>query len=256
MIVVEDIEIGFEGHAVLKGLNLKVTKGETYVIMGTSGSGKSVLLKVILGILCPTKGRVLIDDIDVTCDRKDYIFHPEIRIGMLFQGGALFDSMNVGENVAFYLKEHLDPVTHKRLSKKEIKERVEEALGLVSLSGIEEKLPSELSGGMRKRVALARSICYNPDYIFYDEPTTGLDPLTAQTISELIVELQEKLNATSLVVTHDIASSLYVADRIGLLINGEIAIEGTPMEFINTDHPTINFFNEQTGGNRDLVRVK
>lgn len=228
---------------VLKGLSLDIFDGETLVILGRSGVGKSVLLRQIIGLEVPDEGYVEIDGKKVTeltrqAARKG-LKSTVKPIGMLFQSSALFDSLNVSENTAFYLRQHK---TH--LSESEIKENVEKALAMVGLEGTEKKLPSELSGGMRKRAALARLIVYRPEIILYDEPTTGLDPITAMQINELINQTKKELNATSIVVTHDIRSALEVGDRIAFHNDGKIVQIAPKAEFLQIDDPILkDFFN-------------
>ncbi len=225
---------------VLAGLDLDIVPGETLVVLGPSGIGKSVLLKHIIGICEPDQGSVEIDGIAMSSlDVQDSgtIVH---RMGMLFQGGALFDSMNVEQNTAFHLKQHGHP-DGIPYSAKEITERVTQALEMVGLAGTEKKMPSELSGGMRKRAALARLIVYRPSIILYDEPTTGLDPIIAMQINELIVKTQKELKATSIVVTHDMFSALYVGNRLSLMRDGKIAHIAEPDAFLKIDDPLITF---------------
>lgn len=226
----------FGGHVVLNRLNLKVVKGETLVIIGRSGCGKSVLLKHFIGILKPEQGDVLVDDLNVaTLSTKD-LNHLRMRFGMLFQASALFDSMTVGENVGFALIEHTS------LSEKAIQQRVEESLELVGLKGIQDLKPAELSGGMKKRVALARAICMQPEILLYDEPTTGLDPIMADAINDLIIELHDKLKVTSVAVTHDMVSAYKIATRIAMMYQGQIIHIGTPGEIRNSPNPVIKQF--------------
>jgi phospholipid/cholesterol/gamma-HCH transport system ATP-binding protein len=206
------------------------------VIIGRSGCGKSVLLKLITGLLKPDSGIIKIDGVDVEQLSEKDIKKIRMKIGFVFQGGALFDSLSVGQNVGFSLLEH----TH--LEAKIIHEMVEDALSLVGLGGIEELMPSELSGGMKKRVALARAICTKPQILFYDEPTTGVDPITAANINVLIKNLHDKLKVTSVVVTHDMNSAYMVADRIAMLYQGKVIAEGTPQQIQNTDHPIVHQF--------------
>jgi len=231
MIKIRDLCKQFGKHRVLNNLSLDIQKGETLVILGRSGTGKSVLLKHIIGILAPDSGTIVNET-------------PSIQMGMLFQGAALFDSMTVGENAAFFLNEHGDLERGEKFAPDEIESKVTSALGMVGLAGTEHKMPSELSGGMRKRAALARLIVYAPKVLLYDEPTTGLDPITAMQINELIVKTQGELQATSIVVTHDILSALYVADRLALMDEGKIAYIDTPENFLKIDHPIINFLKK------------
>lgn len=235
-IKIENIYKSFNSHNVLDGLNLKIEKGTTWVIIGRSGCGKSVLLKHIMGLLKPDSGKIFINDKDISMLNEEEMDQLRLNMGMVFQGGAIFDSMSVGENVGFGLIEH----TH--LSKAEISRRVEESLVMVDLGGIENLMPSELSGGMKKRVALARAICIKPDIILYDEPTTGVDPITADSINELIRGLHDKLEVTSIVVTHDMKSAYRIADRIAMLYHGKIIAEGSAQEIQNMDHPVVHQF--------------
>jgi len=226
----------FNGHKVLDNLNLNIHTGETIVIIGRSGCGKSVLLKHIIGLLRPDSGQVLIDNKDVTKMDEKELGSVRMKFGMLFQGAALFDSLSVFENVAFGMIEHMN------VSKSEMAKRVKESLALVGLKGIEDKKPAELSGGMKKRVGLARAICIRPHHVLYDEPTTGLDPIMADSINDLIVELHNKLKVTSIAVTHDMVSAYKIADRIAMLYNGKIIAVGTPEEIKNTKDPIVKQF--------------
>lgn len=229
---------------VLKGLNLDVSEGEILVIMGRSGVGKSVLLRHIIGIEKPDDGVIDVGGICISALKQNELYKAVKNMGMLFQGSALFDSMNVEQNTAFYLKQHGNPVTGKPYEEKEIEDRVLSALSMVGLAGTEKKMPSDLSGGMRKRAGLARLIVYRPSILLYDEPTTGLDPITAEQISELIVQTQKELKGTSIVVTHDLASALHIADRIALHQDGQIVHIDTPERFMQIDDPTIHFLHE------------
>lgn len=226
---------------VMAGMDLDVQTGETLVVLGPSGIGKSVLLKHIIGILKPDSGTIDIDNVRISDLSGAELYASLSNMGMLFQGGALFDSMNVEENIAFYLRQHGDPKTGKRYLESEINDRVCHALEMVGLAGTQKKMPSELSGGMRKRAALARVIVYRPQIVLYDEPTTGLDPIIAMQINELIVKTQEELKATSIVVTHDMFSALYVGNRLALIRDGKIAHMDTPDRFIQIDDPLIKF---------------
>ncbi len=236
MIEIVDLHKSFGAHTVLGGIDLKIETGETMVIIGRSGCGKSVLLKHIMGIMKPDSGKILIDGVNVFDVSNDEINHFRMQIGMLFQGAALFDSLTVRENVGFSLDEH----TH--LPANEIDRRVKEKLRLVGLSGIEDLMPAELSGGMKKRVGLARAICTEPKIILYDEPTTGLDPIMADAINDLILRMQQRLRITSIVVTHDMTSAYKVGTRIAMLYNGKIVGLGTPNEVRSSEDPLIQQF--------------
>lgn len=237
MIEIKDLICSFNERKVLDGLNLTIEKGTTCVIIGRSGCGKSVTLKHIMGILIPERGDVFVDGKDVSQLPQDELNKLRLRMGMVFQGGALFDSLTVGENVGFGLIEHGVKIPHK-----ELLERIEESLCLVGLCGIANLMPSALSGGMKKRVALARAICIKPEVILYDEPTTGIDPITAASINELIKSLHDKLKVTSIVVTHDMKSAYQVGDKISMLYQGKIIAEGTPDEIQNSAHPVVHQF--------------
>lgn len=236
IIEIKGISKSFNSHRVLKNLNLEVKRGSTLVVIGRSGCGKSVMLKHIVRLIQPDCGKVFVDGQDIWKINERDIFNLRKRMNMVFQGGALFDSLTVGENVGFEL------IEHNSISESEIFDRVEEALSLVGLSGISNLTPSELSGGMKKRVALARAICTNPEILLYDEPTTGVDPITADSINELIVSLHDKLKVTSIAVTHDMKSAYKIADRIAMLYQGQIIAEGTPSEIQNTNHPIVHQF--------------
>jgi phospholipid/cholesterol/gamma-HCH transport system ATP-binding protein len=237
LIEFRDLHKAFGDKQVLRGVNLLVNRGETQVIMGSSGSGKSVLLSMLVGLLTPDSGQVLLDGEDVTAFRTiEEWSRVWLRTGFLFQGAALFDSMNVGENVGFPLRQHA------QLSEAEITARVAEVLSWIELEGIEQKMPSELSGGMQKRVGLARAIVLQPEIVVYDEPTTGLDPLTSDTISELIRRLQRERQMTSIVVTHDVRCAFLVADRIAMLDEGKILVEGTLDEIKQSEQPKLRAF--------------
>lgn len=236
MIEIKGVSKTFNTHKVLDNVNLTIEKGSTCVIIGRSGCGKSVLLKHIVGILKPDKGKVFVDGLDLDRLNDKELDKLRLRIGLVFQGGALFDSLTVGENVGFGL------IEHNKISRKELLERIEEALCVVELCGIVNLMPSELSGGMKKRVALARAICIKPDILLYDEPTTGVDPITADSINELIRTLHDKLKVTSIVVTHDMKSAYRIADRIAMLYQGKIIAEGTAEEIQDSEHPIVHQF--------------
>lgn len=237
MIVVKDLWKGYGSLQVLKGLSLEIDEGKTLVILGRSGVGKSVLLRQILGIELPDKGYVEVHNMRISTMSQSQRYEAVKSMGMLFQSSALFDSMTVGENVAFYLRQH-----EKRLPEKELLNRVEEALTMVNLAGMQSKMPSDLSGGMRKRAALARLVVYRPKIILYDEPTTGLDPITSHQINELIIHTQQDLKATSIVVTHDIKSATEVGDILAFHHEGKIYKIAPKKEFLNTDDPIIQTF--------------
>lgn len=244
VIKIQDLYKRFKKVKVLSGLNLNIEKGETVVILGPSGVGKSVLLKHIIGLAKPDRGTVEVDGVNITGLEGSKLLHAIKKMGMLFQGAALFDSMTIAENTSFYLTEHFDPSLGKKASKSEIRDRVDAALKMVGLDGTQDKLPNELSGGMRKRAGLARLIVYRPEILLYDEPTTGLDPITSMQINELLVQTQNELKATSIVVTHDINSALYVGDRLALLRDGLISHIGDPETFIKIDDPIIEFLRK------------
>ncbi len=236
MIEIVNLTKYFNGNLVLDNLNLNIASGKTLVIIGRSGCGKSVLLKHVVGILRPTSGQVIIEGVDIDRLEGKELRDFRMQFGMLFQGAALFDSLTVGENVGFALYEHSD------LPKSQIEKRISECLNMVGLNGIEHLKPAELSGGMRKRVGLARAICVNPKIILYDEPTTGLDPIMADAINDLIIDIKKKLNMTSIVVTHDMTSAYKIADKIAMLYHGKIIGFGTPDEIKNTTSPIIRQF--------------
>ena len=226
----------FNGRQVLNNINLEVQSGETMAIIGGSGSGKSTLLKLMIGLIHPTSGKILIDGQDIAAMNDDELDEVRLKMGMVFQYSALFDSMSVGENVAFGLRERMD------YSEEMIQAIVKEKLELVGLPGREDFMPGELSGGMKKRVSLARAIAVNPDIIFYDEPSSGLDPIMSGKIDELIIETQRKLKVTSLVVTHDMVSACTISDRIAMIYEGEMIAVDTPEAIMNSTDPRIKNF--------------
>lgn len=229
---------------VLAGLDLDVQNGETLVILGRSGMGKSVLLKHIIGISKPDEGTIEINGTLISELSGADLYKAIIDMGMLFQGAALFDSMTVEENTAFFLQEHGNLKEGRKYTQSEINTLVDQALDMVGLAGTQKKMPSELSGGMRKRAGLARLIVYRPSLLLYDEPTTGLDPITSMHINELIVKTQKELKATSIVVTHDILSALCVGDRLALIKDGKIAHIADPDTFLKIDDPVIEFLRK------------
>lgn len=247
-IVAHDLWKKYDGVDVLRGLNLEVFEGETVVILGRSGVGKSVLLRQLLGLEVPDKGYVEINGERISDMRQGKRYRVAKNMGMLFQNSALFDSMTVGENAAFYLRQHMP-----FMKEKEVKERVANALEIVHLQGIENKLPGDLSGGMRKRVALARLIVYEPKIVLYDEPTSGLDPITAMQINDFIKSAQQKLQATSIVVTHDIRSALEVGDRLAFHDEGKIMQIAPKDEFLRLKDPLLKSFFENAMISDDIL---
>ena len=242
MIEIKNLHKQFEDNYVLKGVNLTIKEGETLAIIGRSGCGKSVLLKHIVGLLFPDEGSVFIEGKNINEMNTQELYVVRRRFGYLFQGSALFDSMTVEENVWLPLTENNDQFT-----RTEIDNIVEEKLELVGLPGTQKLKPSELSGGMKKRVGLARALVTNPDYILYDEPTTGLDPIMSDSIDGLIKHLNEKLNVTSIVVTHDMFSVKNVAEKISMMHEGKIYFSGTPQEIIDSEDTVIKEFIGRTG---------
>jgi phospholipid/cholesterol/gamma-HCH transport system ATP-binding protein len=236
MIKLADLRKSFGKQKVLDGLDLEIEAGMTTVIIGRSGGGKSVLLKHIIGLLRPDSGEVLIDGVDITKLGDRHLNEIRKKFGMLFQEAALFDSMTVGENIAFPLREHT------RMKEREIRETVADRLHAVGLTGVEGKMPSELSGGMRKRVGLARAIAMHPQIVLFDEPTTGLDPVMTEAINRLIIDTQKQFNFTCVVISHDIQSIFEIADRIAMLYEGKIIECGTPEEIRASRNPVIAQF--------------
>ena len=237
MIEFQDLRKAFAGRPVLDGFTLRVPDGETTVIIGYSGTGKSVALKHVVGLLQPDAGDVIVDGRAVSTLERDALTALRREIGFVFQFAALFDSMSVFDNVALGLR-------RRDLSDDEIAARVREALALVDLTGAEERYPGELSGGMRKRVGIARAIALRPRYILYDEPTTGLDPVTSAVIDQLMVRTREHLRVTGIVVTHDMRSAYTVGDRIAMLYEGKIRQVGTVAQIQETDDPVVRQFIE------------
>ncbi len=232
---------GFGSKPVLRGVDLSVPRGQTVVVLGGSGSGKSVLIKHTIGLHHPDRGNVWVDGTDITDLEEEQLQEARKKVGMLFQAGALFDSMTVYDNVSFALHEHTD------WEEERIAERVHEVLGLVELEQVDDLMPADLSGGMRKRVALARAIALAPQAILYDEPTTGLDPITASAINRLIRGLQQRLGVSSIVVTHDIHSAFTVGDRVAFLHEGKIRFDGTVEEARRAEEPLLRTFLEGGG---------
>jgi phospholipid/cholesterol/gamma-HCH transport system ATP-binding protein len=234
----------------LNGLNLAIEKGKCVVIIGASGSGKSVLIKHIVGLLAPDKGEVWYDGKRIDQMSVRQLMETRADFGFLFQMGALFDSLNVGENIAFPIIEHTTDSSDK------IADIVDEKLSLVGLRGLEKKMPGELSGGQKKRVALARAIALNPKVILYDEPTTGLDPIRSDVINELIIKLQRELKVTSIVVTHDMNSAMKIADRIVMLFEGKIVFDGTPAQLQASTEPRVKQFVSGEASDQDLEAIR
>jgi phospholipid/cholesterol/gamma-HCH transport system ATP-binding protein len=242
MISVRNLTKTLGTQQVLRGVNLEIQNGETCVVMGRSGCGKSVLIKHFIGLFQPTSGEVLVDGENISHLEERKLGHLRKKIGMLFQSGALFDSMTVEENIAFPLREAGVK------SAKEIRDRVAEALEMVDLAGEQKKMPENLSGGMRKRVGLARTIVSRPACVLYDEPTTGLDPLATDSINHLIRRLQKRLSMTSVVVTHDMKTAFHTADRIAILHEGQIYFYGLPAELrASRDETIVNFIEGNSG---------
>jgi phospholipid/cholesterol/gamma-HCH transport system ATP-binding protein len=242
MIKIKNLKKSFGNNKVLNGVNLNIEKGKTTVIIGSSGCGKSVLLKHIIGLLQPDEGEIWIDGDELTSMDEKQLYKIRNKFGFLFQGSALFDSMTVAENIGLGLSENTN------MPQEEISRIVTEKLALVDLKGIEQLKPSELSGGMKKRVGLARALACSPEFILYDEPTTGLDPVSSNSIDRLIHSLakNEKLSVTSIVVTHDIFSVYEVADTVAMMYGGVIHFEGTPHELEKTNDKIVREFLERT----------
>ncbi|MCP4482541.1 MAG: ABC transporter ATP-binding protein [bacterium] len=237
MIELKNIYKSFGLKHVLKGVDLFIPEGETFTIIGGSGHGKSVILKHIAGMLMPDMGNVFVDGQNLSCLKNTELFQLQQKFGILFQGAALFDSLTVGENVGFGLKWIL------KLPPKEIDKIVEEKLEMVDLDKTVANIkPAELSGGMKKRVGLARAIAYDPKYILYDEPTTGLDPITSDVINKLILRLKQELKITAVAITHDMKSAYYISDRIAMLYEGRIIEQGRPSEIKNTRKENVRRF--------------
>ena len=236
VIVIRHLVKRFGSQTVLDSVDLDVRDGETMVVMGRSGCGKTVLLRHIIGLVRPDSGVILVDGLDVPRLGVKALTQLRKRFGMVFQSSALFDSMTVEQNVGLALRKHSG------LSEAEIRDRIAASLGRVELKGVEDLLPSELSGGMKKRVSLARAIATSPEFILYDEPTAGLDPVTARAINKLIVRLKEGMSVTSVVVTHDVASAFEIGDRIAFLHEGDIRLTGTPDEVSCSDDPVVDEF--------------
>jgi phospholipid/cholesterol/gamma-HCH transport system ATP-binding protein len=250
MIHIKNITKSFGEHRVLDALDLKIPKGKITVIIGRSGEGKSVLIKHLLGLIRPDGGEVWVEGQNIL-DLDEFALNDfRKKFGLLFQNAALFDSMNVYDNMAFPLREHSGK------NEKQIQDRIHDLINLVGLKEtVLAKFPSELSGGMRKRVGLARAIALNPEILLYDEPTTGLDPIMTDVIDHLILDTQEKLGVTSVVISHDIQATLAIADKIAMLHEGKILLEGSPEVFKNSRHPTIKNFLEGKASEQQLKEL-
>ena len=246
MIEVRNLKKNFGPNPVLNGVSFGIEKGESLVIIGRSGSGKSVLLKHLIGLLKPEAGQVLIEGEDITVMNERELLRVRHRFGMVFQGAALFDSMNVAENVGFAFRRD------RRLTEKEIARKVSESLEMVDLPGIEHKSPSELSGGMRKRVGLARAIVYEPEIVLYDEPTTGLDPIVSDSIDQLMLRVRDRLRVTTVVVTHDMRTARRVGQRILMLHDKTIYATGTPEDIFGSQDPVVKQFIDGISDERYL----
>ena len=236
MIQLKNVSKIFDGKKALDNINMEIRDGETLAIIGGSGSGKSTLLRLLIGLIQPTLGEILMNGEDIGRMSEDELQRIRLRMGMVFQYSALFDSMTVGENVAFGLVEHTD------YSKEKIEAIVREKLNLVGLENVEHLMPNELSGGMKKRVSLARAIAVNPEIIFYDEPSSGLDPIMTEKIDELITSTQKAMNVTSVVVTHDMASACRIADRIAMIYEGKLIAVDTAERFQKIQDPRVQAF--------------
>jgi phospholipid/cholesterol/gamma-HCH transport system ATP-binding protein len=236
MIEVRDLKKRFGPQQILDGVSFRIETGESLVIIGRSGGGKSVLLKHIIGLLTPDAGQVFIDGEEITHLNERELIRVRSKFGMVFQGAALFDSMSVAENIAFAFRRE------KKFTEQEIARKVAEVLDMVELPGIEKKKPAELSGGMRKRVGLARAIIYQPEFVLYDEPTTGLDPIVSDSIDQLIMRVTKRLKVTTIVVTHDMRSARRVGHRIVMLHDKKIYANGTPEDIFTSTDPVVQQF--------------
>jgi phospholipid/cholesterol/gamma-HCH transport system ATP-binding protein len=236
MIRIVDLHKSFGGNRVLQGLNLEVERGETLVIIGQSGSGKSILIKHMIGLIMPDKGEIYVDGVETTRLSEEDRYKVRRKFAMLFQGAALFDSLTVLQNVSFGLDRYTDHSPEKKT------ELARKALSRVGLRGVEDLMPHELSGGMKKRVGLARAIAYEPEIILYDEPSTGIDPIRADAINDLIIQMKKDMKVTSIVITHDMISTYKVADRVAMLYQGEIIATGPPDEIRESKNPVIQQF--------------
>jgi len=236
MIRLEDVHAAFGDQEVLRGLDLHIREGETYVLLGPSGAGKSVLLKHLVGLIRPRRGRIEVCGEEITGKRGRALARVRLSIGYVFQSGALINWLNVKENIALPLREHRD------LDESQIEERVQEMLDLVHLARDGEKMPDEISGGMKKRVGIARALVLQPRILLFDEPTAGLDPIRARSVADVISDLNDSLNVTNLIVTHNLEIAFDVADRIGFLEKGRISVEGTPEEVSRSSNSFVRQF--------------
>jgi phospholipid/cholesterol/gamma-HCH transport system ATP-binding protein len=250
VISLEHITIKADERTILDDVSFRVRNGETKVMLGPSGAGKSSLLKIILGLWRPDTGTVLVDGTDITRLSEREQMPIRRRMSMVFQGNALFDSLTVGENVGFFLREHSD------MSDAEVDDRVDECLEFVNLPGTMDLLPEEISGGMKKRVAIARAIAFHPEVILYDEPTTGLDPLNAKTVTELIMKLKQERRVTSVVVTHILRDAFAVGDSLALMNEGAIVFDGSPDELLASTEPFVQNFVSEIREEANLLSFK
>lgn len=237
ILAIRDLQRSFGSQRVLKGVNLNIQRGLITVIIGGSGCGKSVMLKHIIGLMRPDFGKILLEGVDLFSLNREELKNARTRFGMLFQDAALFDSMNVYENIAFPIREHRPTMPEDAIA-----ELVAEKLKQVGLPGVERKMPSELSGGMRKRVGLARAIVLNPEIILYDEPTTGLDPVMSKAIDDLIVSTHQHTEATTIIISHDIRATIRIANKVAMLHDGRIVAEGTPQQMVASREPIVRDF--------------
>ena len=250
MIEVRDLKKSFGSHTILQEVNFRIEKGESVVIIGRSGGGKSVLLKHLIGLLKPDQGEVLIDGENIVPMNERQLLNVRRKFGMLFQSAALFDSLNVFENVSFAFRRE------RSLPEQDIARKVNEVLELVDLQGTQEKSPSELSGGMRKRVGLARAIIYEPQIVLYDEPTTGLDPIVSDSIDQLMIRVRDQLDVTTVVVTHDMRSARRLGQRIIMLHDGKVHTTGTATEIFESKDPIVRqFVDGVSNTKKDLFRI-
>jgi phospholipid/cholesterol/gamma-HCH transport system ATP-binding protein len=240
-ILVENLEKRFGETVVLSGVNLRIEKSEVAVIIGGSGAGKTTLLRVLIGLERPTSGRVVVAGIDIAALSERELNQARRKFGMVFQYSALLDSMNVFDNVAFPLREHTS------LSSKEVRDKVLDKLKALGLEGTHTRFPSQLSGGMRKRVGLARALMLEPEVIMYDEPTSGLDPISARMVDDMVIETRDRFGVTSIVISHDMAGALQIADRIFVLSRGKMAASGTPRELASGDNEVVREFLTSSG---------